>query len=182
MHKKVRMAWAIGSAVWILLMLNMSFRDLKYGLEYHLFHGRVEAEYQARLAAYEQAVRGKEDGIRKMLQAAKRYDELEFLSLAARRNSFYLPVGKQAQEKDPRDEMAALEKAYGKATLRKYREQDGRTEQNLLDEMHARMIVPKMRESRLAAVLFNMFALPLAVLLFLWGYEQGYRRIVKYRL
>lgn len=180
MDRKMRTIWAAVSVVWILFMLNLSFQDLKYGLRYHLFHSRVEAEHQARLAEYEQSVKDEEESIRKMLQAAKRYDELEFLALAPR--SAHYRAGNQPQEGSPRAEMAALEQTYGKSTLRKYREQNAGTEQILLDEMHARLLVPQMREPRLAAVLFNLFALPLAMLLLLWIYEQGYRRIVKYRL
>jgi len=180
MDKKLRVAWAAVSVVWMFFMLNMSFGDLQYGLKYHILHSRVEAEYQEKLAAYNQAVQKEGDGIRNMLQAAKRYDELEFLVLADR-NARYR-AGENPAAESRQAEMTALENTYGKATLRKYREQDAGTEQNLMDEARARLIAPKMREPRLAAVLFNMFLLPLAILILFWIYELGYRRIAKYRL
>ena len=177
MKKKLRMWWAIASAVWILVMINMSFSDLKYGIEYRLFHGRVQAAHQAKLAAYEQDKREGEEGARKLLQAANRYEELQFLSLAAKRSGRTAAGETQSEYARTLDEIAALEKTYGKLTLRKYREQDGATEQALLDEVRARLIVPQLREPRLGAVLFHMIASPLVLLLALWVYEKGYRRM-----
>ena len=188
MEKRLRMWWAIASAIWVLIMINMSFHDLKYGLEYRLFHDRVEAAYQAKLTAYEQGKRDGAEGIRMMLEAAKRYDDLQFLSLAAKRSGRPARISAESENQTspgtPQseyerilDEIALLEKTYGKVTLRQYREQNSETEQTLRSEMEARLIVPHMREPRLAAVLFHMFASPLALLLALWIYDKGYQRL-----
>jgi hypothetical protein len=193
MKKKLRMWWVIASAAWLLVMLNMSFHDLKYGLQYHLFHGRVEADFRAKQAAYEQARREGEEGIRLMLHAAKRYDDLQFLSLAAKRNMRPSRVPAAARKEnaagEPQseyertlDEIATLEQTYGKATLRQYREQDSQTEKILQRQLHDRLTVPSIRESRLAAVLFHMVATPLALLLALLIHEKAYRRLPKLAL
>jgi hypothetical protein len=190
MKRKLRRWWIIASAIWVLVMANMSFPDLKYGVRYHLFHDRVEAEFQAKRAAYEQTRREGEEGIRMLLQAAKRYEDLQFLSLAAKRGARPSGIAAAPQTAgasgEPRseyeralDEIATLEKTYGKTTLRQYREQDGQTEQQLQNELRDRLIVPSMREPRLAAVLFHMIATPLALLLAFWIYEKGYRRLPK---
>ncbi|OGB24446.1 MAG: hypothetical protein A3I66_10555 [Burkholderiales bacterium RIFCSPLOWO2_02_FULL_57_36] len=176
----MRMWWAIASTIWVLIMLNMSFHDLKYGVEYHLFGDRVKAAHQAKLAAHEQDKRKGEEGNRMLLQAAKQYEELQFRSLTAKRTgrAVAIPAGAtQSEYERLLDEISALESTYGKVSLRKYREQDSQTEQNLNDEMRARLTVPHMREPRLAAVLFHMIASPLALLLALWIYEKGYRRL-----
>lgn len=191
MKKKIRI-WAIVSAVWALFMLGMSFRDVKYGLEYHLFHGRVEAAHQARVAEYEQAKREGEDDIRAMLQAARRYDTLQFLALTEKRKHHPSSLSVSAQKERLQgpsrseyqrtlDEIATLESAYGKAALRQYREQDEETAKKLIDDMEARLIVPRMREPRLAALLFYMTAMPLALLLALWIPELDYRRLATLR-
>lgn len=185
MKKKLRMWWAIASAIWVLVMLNMSFSDLKYGVEHLLFRDRVEAAYQAKLAAYEQDKRAGDEGVRNMLQAAKRHDQLQLLALTTKR-TLGIPAASRTQAtpdappsayESTLDEIASLETTYGKATLRQYREQDSQLEQTLRDEMRTRLIVPQMREPRLAAVLFHMIASPLALLLALWIYEKGYRRM-----
>jgi hypothetical protein len=190
MKKELRMWWMIASAIWVLVMANMSFPDLKYGMQYHLFHDRVEADFQAKRTAYEQAKREGEESIRMLLQAAKRYDDLQFLALAAKRGarpSSIAPAARmesasgepQSEYKRTLDEIATLENTYGKTALRQYREQDSETEQSLQSELRNRLIVPHMREPRLAAVLFHMIASPLALLLALWIYAKGYRRLSK---
>ena len=184
MKKKLRTWWAIAAAIWVFVMLNMSFHDLKYGLEYHLLHGRIQAAYQSKLAAYEQEKREGEEKIRNMLQAAKRYDDLQLLVLTSKRMAGPAAARIQASPDEPPTayqrtlgEIAALESTYGKTTLRQYREQDGDTEAMLMNTMRAGLIVPKIREPRLGAVLFHMFAVPLVLLFALWIHEKGYRRI-----
>lgn len=185
MKKKLRMGWAIASAVWVFIMLNMSFHDLKYGLEYHLLHGRVQAAYQSKVAAYEQEKRDGEERIRNMLQAAKKYDDLQLLVLTSKRQAGPSAAAQmQASPDQPPtvyqrtlEEIATLERTYGKVTLRQYREQDSETETALINSMRAGLIVPQIREPRLAAVLFHMFAAPLVLLFALWIHEKGYRRI-----
>lgn len=188
MKKKLRTWWMIASVMWVLVMANLSFPDLNYGVQYYVFHDRVEADFQARRAAYEQARRDGEEGVRLLLQAAKRYEDLQFLSLAAKRGarpSGIAPAaGTSGASGEARseyerslDEIATLEKTYGKTTLRQYREQDSQTEQRMQAELRERLIVPRMREPRLAAALFHMIATPLALLLALWIYEKGYRRL-----
>lgn len=188
MKKKLRMWWVIASAAWLLVMLNMSFHDLKYGLQYYLFHGQIEADFRAKQAAYEQARREGEEGIRLMLQAAKRYEDLQFLSLAAKRNlrpsGVPLAARKANDAGEPQseyeralEEIATLEQTYGKTTLRHYREQDHETEKILLRQLHDRLMAPSMKEPRLAAVLFHMVATPLALLLALLIHEKAYLRL-----
>lgn len=192
MQNKKYMYWAIGSVIWMLIILNMSFQDVKYGFQYHFFHSRVAVDYQNRRVAYDKAASEGEQNIRTMLKSATRYDELEYLSLAAKRRAWRSRTPKMARNTEPQetvrsdyqiylDEMAELEATYGKATLKKFREQNNQTEQILNDEMRARLLVPKIREPRLAAVFFHMIALPLALLLALWMWGLDYRHLRFFR-
>jgi hypothetical protein len=193
MNKKMRNYVLIGTGVWVLGVLIFSFHDFRYGLKYHFLNGRVEVEYRQNVETYEQAVQEGEKDVRKLLSAARRYDKLTYLSLARKRGvrersvannvqDDYLPADAQSAYKLPQEEMAALEAIYGKATLRKYREQTAQTEQQLIDEMRARLIVPKMKEPRLAAVLFNMFGLPVFLLAALLAFHEWKRRFIRFRL
>jgi hypothetical protein len=193
MNKKMRNYFLIGTGLWVLGVLIFSFHDFRYGLKYHFLHGRVEAEYRKNMEAYEQALQEGEKDVRKLLSAARRYDKLTYLSLARKRGvrersvannaqDDYLPADAQSAYKLPQEEMAALEVIYGKSTLRKYREQTAQTEQQLIDEMRARLIVPKMKEPRLAAVLFNMFGLPAFLLAALLTFHEWKRRFIRFRL
>jgi Fe2+ transport system protein B len=185
MEKKMRLYLVIACAAWVLIMASMSFSELKYGVRYYLFNSQVEAEFQASLAEYKQAMHQGEEDVRNTLQAAKRYDRLQYLSLATKRNSRLWSTDKSAQQEtqgeettayaSPQAEMAALEAGYSKSTLKKYRAQDAQTESRLLDEVHARLHQPKKRESRLAAVLFHLFALPFIAALALLVYERHHR-------
>lgn len=184
--KRLCMWWAIVSACWALLMMNMSFSDLKYSLEYHLYRDRIEAAYQTEVAAYETKKQEGQEQIRLLLKAAHQYEQLQFLSLAAKRSGRAARATpengdalRQPQSEYRRilDEIAALEKTYGKVTLRKYREADGQVEQALNAELRQNLIVPHLRQPRLAAILFHMIASPLALLFALWIYLKGYRRL-----
>jgi PHD/YefM family antitoxin component YafN of YafNO toxin-antitoxin module len=187
MKRKMRIWWAVASAVWVLLMMNMSFHDLKYSLQYHLQRDRVDAAFQAKVAAYERDKQAGEEHIRMLLQAAKRYEDLQFLSLAAKRTSRPIRIADSSDGKAGeapksdyqryRGEIAVLEQTYGKATLRKYREPDQELEQGLHKDLRERLIIPQMREPRLAAILFHMLASPLVLLLALWFHEKGYRKL-----
>jgi hypothetical protein len=155
MKNSMRTWWALASLVWVALMVAMSFHDLKYSLDYHLHRERIEAAHRAETAAYEMKRREAEQQVRLLLDAAKRYDDLQFLSLAAKRTA-------RAPESDYAaymDEIAQLEQTYDKGTLRKYRDPDPQTAQTLLAEAQARLVVPLMREPRLAAILFHFIFL-----------------------
>jgi len=128
MEKKMRLYVAIVSAAWVLIMASMSFPELKYGFRYYLFNSQVEAEFQASLAEYKQAMHQGEEDVRNMLQAAKRYDRLQYLALATKRNSGLWTSDKGTQQEtqgeettgyaSPQAEMAALEAGYSKSTLK----------------------------------------------------------------
>ncbi len=176
-RKRLRMGWVIVSACWVLLMMNMSFSDLKYSLEYHLYRDRVDAAYQAEVAAYETKKQEAQAQIRSLLEAARRYEQLQFLALTAKRNG--RAAGRQPQSEYQRtlDEIAVLETTYGKTTLRKYRVADDQVEQALNSELQQNLIVPHLRQPRLTAILFHMIASPLVLLFALWIYLKGYRRL-----
>jgi hypothetical protein len=186
MNERMHNGWILASAIWMLVMIGMSFDDLVYGAKYYIFHGRVMAAHQEKLAAHERNLQEIDAHIAQLLPAAKQYHALQFRSLQLKRIS--RPARSMAHATDAADaprseyervlmEIAALEKTYGQTQLRSLREPTSERVQQLRDDMQARLVAPQLRAPRLGAVLFHMLATPLALLLALWVFRDGYRTL-----
>jgi hypothetical protein len=184
MRKEFFTWWAIASGVWVLVMASMTWNDLAYSVKYHVQRDRIEAAYQAEVAANEKEKQEGLEKIRLLLQAAKRYEELQFLTLATSPVAWRPGQGKGRGYAEPnpdyaayQEELATLEKTYGKADLRKYRNQDQNVQRNLQEDLLASLPAPSIRQPQLAHILFHMFALPLTLLLALWIFDDGFQRL-----